>query len=405
MNKIDKQNFFWNIIGSGCNALSSLVFLIIITRINGSFDSGLFSYSFATACLFYAIAVYLGRPYQVTDNGNLYSDSDYIYNRLITISIMLICVLLFSICNQYNFYKILLLELLSIYKCIEAFSEALYAVIQKNNQLYKVGISLTLKSLFSYILFFLVNAISKNMYVAIITIIILNIIITYFWDYKNAKKVGLKFKHFSKKKNMNLLKNGFYTFAFSFLSLYVLNSSRYAIDRHLDNYNQMIFGIIVMPAMVMSLLSQFIIHPLLIKIKELIKNKEFKSLNKLSNLLILCLLGIGIILIIGCYFLGIPFLQILYNTNLLNFKNSFMLIIAGSIFYGCTILISYILIGMRKTFSQFLLLAICSLIATISANVLVINKGITGASFNFFVIMLLEFILYMLLLKVSIRKE
>ena len=50
--KNEHKKILWNTIGSTVNALSSLVFLIIVTRINGINEAGIFSYSFATACLF-----------------------------------------------------------------------------------------------------------------------------------------------------------------------------------------------------------------------------------------------------------------------------------------------------------------------------------------------------------------
>ena len=66
----DKKNIIWNIIGATANAFNSLFFAIIVTRINGINDGGIFTYSFATACLLYMIGVYSGRTFQVTDNQN-----------------------------------------------------------------------------------------------------------------------------------------------------------------------------------------------------------------------------------------------------------------------------------------------------------------------------------------------
>ena len=62
-----RKNILWNIIGATTNAFNSLLFTIIVTRINGTNDAGIFTYAFATACLLYVIGVYLGRTYQVTD--------------------------------------------------------------------------------------------------------------------------------------------------------------------------------------------------------------------------------------------------------------------------------------------------------------------------------------------------
>ena len=53
-----KKNFIWNLIGSTINSFTSLIFLIIVTRINGIEAAGIFTFAFSTACLFYIIGIY-----------------------------------------------------------------------------------------------------------------------------------------------------------------------------------------------------------------------------------------------------------------------------------------------------------------------------------------------------------
>ena len=61
MEKIKKnKNVIWNMIGATTNAFNSLLFTIIVTRINGLNDAGIFTYAFATACLLYVIGVLSG---------------------------------------------------------------------------------------------------------------------------------------------------------------------------------------------------------------------------------------------------------------------------------------------------------------------------------------------------------
>ena len=122
--------------------------MIIVTRINGIKNAGIFSIAFATACILYIIGIYAGRIYQVTENDKKITDKDYIISRVISCLLMLIIGLLFIFIRGYNFYKSIIFILLILYKLLESFSEVLYAIMQKNNLLYKVGISLFLKSIF-----------------------------------------------------------------------------------------------------------------------------------------------------------------------------------------------------------------------------------------------------------------
>ena len=134
----DKKNILWNIIGSTVSAFSSLIFAIIVTRINGVDVAGDFTFSYAIACLFYVVGNFFGRVFQVTDISKKYSNKDYIINRLFTCSLMIVISFIFSFIKGYEINKFMLVILLCFYKTLEAFFEVLYGILQKNNELYKV---------------------------------------------------------------------------------------------------------------------------------------------------------------------------------------------------------------------------------------------------------------------------
>ena len=136
----DKKNIIWNAVGAGVSAFNSLFFLVIATRINGSQDAGIFSYGFATACILYVLGSYIIRAFQVTDISEKFTDSDYIYNRIITCVMMLLLSVGFVLIKGYTGRKAAVLFLLCAFKCAEAFSETLYAIVQKREQLYKLFI-------------------------------------------------------------------------------------------------------------------------------------------------------------------------------------------------------------------------------------------------------------------------
>ena len=52
INENTRKNTIWNIIGTTINAFSSLFFMIIVTRVNGVFDAGIFTFAFSTATMF-----------------------------------------------------------------------------------------------------------------------------------------------------------------------------------------------------------------------------------------------------------------------------------------------------------------------------------------------------------------
>ena len=399
-----KSNFIWNILGTGLNAFNSLFFMICVTRINKTTNAGIFTLAFSTACILNVIGTYAGRVYQVTDRGKKLTDNDYIFNRIISCITMMIIAFAFVIIRKYDVYKSSIFILLAFYKCIEAFSDVIYGIFQKNEMLNLVGKSYFFKSLVSIIVFVIVDYITKQMMFSCIAIIIVWLLFLFFYDIRNAKK----YVNFRKKINWNnvnsIFKNGFFMFAISFFSIYISNAQKYAIDNFLTEDIQAIFGIIIMPATVMALFGQFLMHPYLTAITKLCDNGKIKELNKLIFKIVLSLLGLGTIATLLAYFAGVPVLQLLYGIDLKGYKLLLAIIIIAATLYNVGIIYSSVLTTIRKTFIQFIIYLTVSIISLITANLMTKANGIYGAVGSYFTSMTIFFILYILIDQIEMKK-
>lgn len=403
-NNVLKKNFIWNIVGSTFSSFLSLFFLIIVTRINGVDEAGIFSFSFSTACLFYIIGIYAGRVYQVTDDDKKISDSDYVFSKIFSCLLMVIVALVFCFIRGYDSHKFIILMGLVIFKMCEAFSESLYAIIQEHNQLYKVGQSLFWKALFGVLAFVLIDYLTLNLTLAVVALIIVNILFVVFYDFKNITSIGFKLDKIDFSKVGLIFKRGFCAFAFTFLTQYVINAPRYVIDAKLADDIQTIFGILIMPATVLVLLGQFIIHPFLVSLKE----KYYQSKNaffKMTMQLSLVIVGLGIIAVVAAYLLGIPVLSFLYNINLSNYKEELVFVIIGATFYEVSVICSTSLTTMRSTFSQLMIFVVVSILSYFLANYLVLEFEIMGAVISYMAMMFILMILYFMVFLFILRKD
>ena len=274
-----KNNFLWNIIGTSFNAFNSLFFMIIVTRINGTNDAGMFTLAFSTACILYIIGVYAGRIFQVTEKENI-NDKEYIVNRIITVLLMIVISILFITIKRYDIYKSSIFVIICTYKALEAFSEVLFGILQKNDLLDKVGKSFFIKSIISLIAFFVIDIMAKNVILASLMIVLANLIVIILYDVKNVLEVINKEEKVEIKNALRIFKTGFFVFAISFLGIYIMNAPKYAIDDYLNENLQAIYGIIVMPATVVGLFGQFIIHPYLNKVVEFYNQNKIKDIIK-----------------------------------------------------------------------------------------------------------------------------
>lgn len=398
-----KKNFIWNILGTSTNAFSSLFFMIMVTRINGVDNAGIYTIAFSTACILYIIGIYAGRIFQVTENEKI-NDKEFIVNRIISCCLMLIISLLFIFIKQYNIYKALIFVVLCLYKALEAFSDVLYGIMQKNNLLNKVGKSMFSKALISLISFFLIDFITKSLCFSCLMIVLSNILIIIFYDIKNIYKITDLKQKVNMKNILKIFKTGFFVFAISFLGIYIMNAPKYAIDDYLNENIQAIFGIIIMPATVVGLFAQFIIHPYLNTIVDLYKKNDVNGMKKIIRNIIFAILILGLLCVIGAYLLGIPILQIIYGIDLNTYRHNLVCILIASTLSVIASIYSSLLTTIRKTFIQFIIYSINAVIAICSSYLLTYKFEINGATIAYFIIMLVQFVLYYICTNVILKK-
>lgn len=398
-----KKNFIWNTLGTGLNAFNSLFFMIAVTRINGVDNAGIFTIAFSTACIIYIIGIYAGRIYQVTEPDKTITNKEYIINRMITTISMIVLVILFCLIRKYTLFKTTIFILLTTYKSLEAFSEVLYGILQKNEKLEKVGKSLFFKSIISIILFVVVDIITKNLIISICIMLLVNILIIIMYDFKNSKEYVEIETKVNRSNVLKIFKLGFFTFIISFLGMYILNAPKYAIDSYLEDNYQTIFGIIVMPATVIGLVAQFLIHPYLNKILKLYENRNLKELNKIIGKLILSIIGVGVLSSLLAYFLGPEVLGIIYGIDLSLYRVDLLIIIISSTIYTIGVIYSSVLTTVRETFSQFIMYIIISIFALIVSNIFTKVGMMNGAVLAYLLIMILQFTIYIIYSNIKLK--
>lgn len=402
--KLELKNFIWNIVGSTAFGFTSLFFMIIVTRINGLDSAGFFTYCFANACVFWTIAAYSGRTYQITETDKKIKDTDYFYNRITTSIFALVAVTIFCLITKSMAEKFTLSIILTVYRSIEAIIESMQAVAQRNGELYKAGISLFIRTLILVLVFVAVDLITHNLIITGLSLIIVNLLFLFTFDYKNIKNKFSKSK-FDSQINKKLLCLGFSTFLYSFLSIYVSSATKYAINSFTTDEIQAIYGIIIMPASFLSMVSNYLIQPFLTKITSYINDSDIIGVKKLLLKLSLGIIFVGVFALGLCYLVGIPILEFVYSTELTEQKINLIVILIGSIFYSLVILLSSVFIAMRKTFEQLVLLIITAISALIISNQFVKLSGINGASTSYFVVMLIEFILHLVTMFIILHKK
>ncbi len=374
------KNFIWNTIGSTLASFSSVFLLIMITRMNGIEEAGVFTITFATASIFYIIAVYSGRNCQITDIKGEITNKEYIVSRIITCLIMAILVFFYVIIKDYDTHKKAVLIFLCIWKGLEAFNDVLYGTMQKNGELYKVGISLILRTMLGMVSFFIVNKLTHNLVYATIALCISSIITIIGYDFLQIRKILLPQERIEKKHIMHIYQKEFFLFINAFFTMYILNASKYAIENYLTEDIQAVFGIILMPASILPLFAQFIVAPLINQLTDLYKDGNIKQMKHIKRKSISFIIGFGMVAIILGYTIGIPVLNFIYNVDLTPYRLDLAILLFAYIFYAMGYVETILLTIYRKMKEQFFVYVVSSLMIFALSYGLINKIGVRGAS-------------------------
>lgn len=387
----ERESYIWNMTGSMLVAFQSVIILMILTRVLGLREAGIFTIAYANANLFLTIGKYGMRNFQVSDVNDQFSFKEYLYSRIITSFAMIAAsvayVLYASHKNSYTLDKSMVIIWMCLLKAVDALEDVYHGFYQQKNRLDIAGKALTLRMLITIILFGFFAVFTKNLLVvvAVVTIISFALFVVFtFWTFRVFK---IEKKSMEWLKISQLLRLTFPLFAGSFLSMYIGNAPKYAIDAVLSDELQACYGFLAMPVFVIGLLNGFIFNPILNRVSLFWNERKIKEFvwSALRQVGIVAM--ITLVCIIGAFFLGVPVLSWLYNTDLSPYKTELLILLLGGGFLGLAGFLNILLTIIRRQKSLMWGYILVSLAAYLLSDKIVAGYGILGASVLYMVLM------------------
>lgn len=398
-----KKDYIWNSIGSFLQSAISPILLIVITRLNGVGDSGLFSFAMSLSVVFWAISLWGGRTYQVSDVKKEFSSGDYIVVRFISSLIVAVFSISFCILSGYDLIKTELIMVLVSFKILESIADSMYGVLQIHNKLYIVGISLTMKSVFGFIIFAIVDILTKNIVHGALSIFIVNIAVVIFYDIpwmKHVESVGLTKKNIMQAEK--IMKKTAEVFVIVFLTMFSLNIPRYFLDKY--HYDQIgYFGIMAMPITLLTLFISFVLQPNVVNLSELLKKKKIKEFTKIVSKIDFITFTLGILFIVSSYLIGIWVLNTVFGININNFRIDLTIMVIGAVANAFVSIYVNLLIILRRFKGQFYTLLVTNILAVILSVYLIDKLAMLGSVLVFMIISFLQAAILLFIYKRSLK--
>lgn len=398
-----KKDYIWNSIGSFLQSAISPILLIVITRLNGVGDSGLFSFAMSLSVVFWAISLWGGRTYQVSDVKKEFSSGDYIVVRFISSLIVAVFSISFCILNGYDLIKTELIMVLVSFKILESIADSMYGVLQIHNKLYIVGISLTMKSVFGFMLFTLVDILTKNIIYGALSIFLVNIAVVIFYDIpwmKHVESVDLTKKNIMQA--VKIMKKTAEVFVIVFLTMFSLNIPRYFLDKY--HYDQIgYFGIMAMPITLLTLFISFVLQPNVVNLSELLKKKKIKEFTKIVSKIDFITFTLGILFIVSSYLIGVWVLNTVFGIDINNFRIDLTIMVIGAVANAFVSIYVNLLIILRRFKGQFYTLLVTNILAVVLSIYLIDKLAMLGSVLVFMTISFLQAIILLFIYKRSLK--
>lgn len=408
---IERNSYIWNMAGSLLMAFQSVIMLMILTRTLGLMEAGVFTIAYASANLFLTIGKYGMRYFQVSDVKKQFTFADYKMSRVVSVSAMIgvsaLYVAYASASNGYTLEKTQVIIWMCLFKAVDAIEDVYLGLYQQKNRLDVASRIMALRIGITIIIFGVGLVVFNSLLLALITAtastVLLFLLFTR-WTI-GTFRAEEEDKKADKKRLLLLLRRCFPLCAGSFLSFYIGNAPKYAIDAMLSDELQACYGFIAMPVFVIGLLNNFIFNPMLYHLSVLWNDRKVKQFALRTAAQMGIVAAITIVCIGGAYLLGVPVLSWLYNTDLAPYKMELLVLLLGGGFLGMSGLLNAVITIIRYQQSLMWGYAFVAVLAYMLSDRIVGDCGMMGAAALYTALMGILCLVFFLVFLYGIMKK
>lgn len=377
----NRRIVIWNAAGSAVYALSSFLLLIIVIRVCGEVEGGIFSIGYAIAQLMLTVGVFESTTYFATDAGNRFSYAQYLAFKIVTCALMVAASAVYVLSFGFDAHKAAVAYALVAYRLFEALAQYWFAAFQKEERLDLGGFSTVWRSVLSIAAFAAVLVLSHDVVGAMVAASHVEAVWIAAYDVPRLRRiVQVGRPDFSPKPLARLFLACLPLFVSSFLAAYLGNVCKYAIEAAGTEQMQTVFNVLFMPSFVINLFMIFLMRPTLTRLAKLWLDHEARPFLRIIGRLLLAVGGITVAVVGVCAAVGIPVLQLLYGIDLDAYLMPLLVVLLGGGFLSASNVFYNAMVVIRTQNAVVAGYVGAIVVATLVSAPLVEAAGVTGAS-------------------------
>ena len=347
-----KKNQALIIIGNFVYLAAQWALSIIVVRLSDKYYlAGLLGLALTITNIFYIIACYGMRAYQVSDIQKKFSDQCYVLSRIVTVVIAMIACVGYSVIKGYDAEALGAIVVYMIYKCFEAASDVMYGIFQMNDGYDKLCISMCVKGIGSLIVFAGMLMVGCTIIPAILGMCFVALLTFIFLDVRWAKMIISPLVIFDKSK----LSEVFHLLGVSFPMVILLIAQpllmsipRLYFEQHFSTELLGIYSSLSSPTTVITTFVSCAMMPYVPLFAKYYIEKNKKGLFKLTFGSVFLTTCIGIVAFFIGGWIGEWGLTLLYGQSISGYVGVFQLIIIVSAFSSISMCLNALFTAIRK---------------------------------------------------------
>lgn len=381
-----QQNIIWNTVGMSFYLGCQWLITILAVRLSSDFtNSGYLTLSMSVTNIFYAIASYNMRAYQISDVTGKYPDRVYLQIRTVTcgISILLCALYSFAFYRDERWSAILLYM---IFRVVEGFIDILQGFDQRAMRMDIIGKSMFMRGALNVLSFSGTIILTDSFQLAVLAMIVVSVLIMVCYDIPWASRFGkLKGKfegHMVKQLLMECLLMGIA----SALSTSIVSIPRTWLDYLYGQEQLGIYGALSSPTVLIQVAATYLFNPMLSVYAEYYVQKEKEKFSRLFKQTLLALCGLSILALFAAWILQDYLLPLLLGESIRPYIYMFIPILGCTILNAIVWLLTNLLVVIREFKAYFWGTLLAAGLAVLGGYPIVDYFGMNGVNYILFLI-------------------
>ena len=374
------RDYLWNTAASLMTSLATVVMLLVVTRTAGIRAAGVYSLAIAVGQQFQTLGMYEVRAYHVTDVTHRFTFGTYLATRIVTVALMLAGIVGYAMVSGDGGSDVLLIVLVASLRVFDAFEDVYVCELQRVGRLDLGGRACFWRALSTTASFSGMLVATGNLLVSTVVSLVVSLVVMVGVYLPPSRGLFPLRPTWDPRRVGQVLLACLPLFLASFISMYLSNAPRFAIDRYLDPTQQGYFAILFMPAVTINLMSLVIFRPLLTRMAGLWVQGDRPGFRAVVNRGLLATAGAFVVVGLVTYVAGVPILGLVFGKDVSAFSVELMVLVAGGAMNAASVVLYYALTTVRLQNLVFAGYVLAAGAITLLCVVLVPQGSLLGAS-------------------------